>query len=71
MSKKPGCACGHSEELVDPSFEEMRAALDEQERIIAEQGLTGKVETFFGFRWGRDGGKIIVRAMWMEKGVEE
>lgn len=61
------CACGHSKPLADPSFEELRAAMDEQERIIAERGLTGKVETFFTFRWSPEQQGIEVRAMWMEK----
>lgn len=67
MSKKSKFECGHSDVMEDPSFEEMRAAMDEQERIIAEKGLTGKVDTFFGFRWSKEAGKLCVRAMWMTK----
>lgn len=61
------CACGHSKPLADPSFEELRAAMDEQERIIEGLGMTGKVETFFTFRWSPQQQGIEVRAMWMEK----
>lgn len=61
------CACGYSKPLADPSFDELRAAMDEQERIIKERGLAGKVETFFSFRWSPEAKKIEVRAMWMEK----
>lgn len=61
------CACGHSKPLADPSFDELRAEMDEQERIIEERGLTGKVETFFAFRWSPEKQGIEVRAMWMER----
>lgn len=70
MGNKRMLNCGHSEALADPSFEEMRAAIEEQERIIAEKGLKGKVETFFAFRWSPEKQSIEVRAMWMEKETE-
>lgn len=67
MSKAKRLACGSSEAMADPSFEDMRAAMDKLEQEIAEQGLTGRVDTFFGFRWGPEGGKLLVKAMWMER----